>query len=126
MVSCKQSPERSEAPPRAHQTRLDPIVFQSLNGTIHRKTLGDASKIDNQRPAEEDFVVTAKKNVTRSSSWTEAVAALWEIIPFCEQSSDRDIKSAVAFQGEPLCRLDDLPGPGMHGHTLWESIAIHA
>src|SRR5207244_12396320 len=101
------------------------IIFQSLNGTIDSKAFGDSSQIDNHLAAKKDLVMTAKKDVTRRRGWTELIRTIRKIVPLRKQRSNRNIERAVALFGKPLCRPNDLPGPRMHGHAFWKSLAIH-
>src|SRR5581483_10826742 len=101
------------------------VVFQGFDSTINRKTFGDPAKVDNQRAAEKDLVVTAKKDVTRGRGWTELITAIRKVIPLRKQSSDGNIKRALALFGKPLCDFHDLPGPRVHDYTFYKSVAIH-
>ena len=109
-----------------HDSGRNSIAEQCVNRAIDREPLGDSAKIDHHSVAKEDPVIFLEKDISRSCRDIKTITATWKIIPLHEKRSDRDIKHAVALLRKPLGRLQDLPGPWVHGNTFGKCIAIHA
>ena len=79
-----------------YDPRRDASMLQGFDSAINCKTFGDASKIDNHRPAKPNSAIIFENDVTPVSATGEPVMSLRKVIPFHKFSGNRDIENAIA------------------------------